>query len=176
MKDILDTDLPVVNLHPGELFVAQEPTLIATLLGSCVSVCLFCPKQKTGAMCHGVMPIRPDLSVEDSFRFVETSVRYMIDVLTNGNRSCPNAALEAKIFGGADVLDVHFGPATDARSIGSMNIKAAREVLERYNVAVAVEKVGGVHGCKLFFYSHTGEVLLRRIPRSSVPKVKMNAS
>ena len=169
MKDILDTDLPVVNLHPGELFVAQEPTLIATILGSCVSVCLFCPKQKTGAMCHGVMPTRPDLSVEDSFRFVETSVHYMVEILTNGNLLCSNAGLVAKIFGGADVLEVRFGPASDARSIGAMNIKAAREALARYNVPVAVEKVGGVNGCKLFFYSHTGEVLLRRIPRSSVP-------
>lgn len=169
MKDILDTELPVVNLHPGELFVAQEPTLIATILGSCVSVCLFCPKQKTGAMCHGVMPTRPDLSVEDSFRFVETSVHYMVEILTNGNLLCSNAGLVAKIFGGADVLDVRFGPASDARSIGAMNIKAAREALARYNVPVAVEKVGGVNGCKLFFYSHTGEVLLRRIPRSSVP-------
>jgi chemotaxis protein CheD len=169
VKDILDTELPMVSLHPGELFVAQEPTLITTILGSCVSVCLFCPRQKIGAMCHGVMPVRANLSVEDSFRFVESSVRYMVEILTHGNVFCPNAGLVAKIFGGADVLDVHFGPATDARSIGSMNIKAAREVLARYNVSVAVEEVGGVHGCKLFFYSHTGEVLLRRIPRSSVP-------
>ncbi|MFH1019375.1 MAG: chemotaxis protein CheD, partial [Pseudomonadota bacterium] len=59
--------------------------------------------------------------------------------------------------------------ASDARSIGAMNIKAAREALARYNVPVVVEEVGGVHGCKLFFYPHTGEVLLRRISRSSVP-------
>ena len=169
ISDILDTDLPVVNLHPGELFVAQEPTLIATILGSCVSVCLFCPRQKTGAMCHGVMPVRADLDVEDSFRFVESSVRYMVEILTHGDVLCPNAGLVAKIFGGADVLDFRFGPATDARSIGAMNIKAAREALARYNVSIAVEKVGGMHGCKLFFYTHTGEVLLRRIPRSSVP-------
>ena len=169
MTDILDTDLPVVNLHPGELFVAHEPTLIATLLGSCVSVCLFCPRQKTGAMCHGVLPVRADLRVEDNFRFVESSVRYMVDILTNGNMFCPNAGLVAKIFGGADVLDVSLGPAADTQSIGAMNIKAAREALARYNVPVAVEEVGGVQGCKLFFYSHTGEVLLRRIPRSPVP-------
>lgn len=166
MKNLLDTDLPVVNLHPGELFVAQEPTLITTLLGSCVSVCLFCPKQKTGAMCHGVMPVRSDLKIEDSFRFVDTSVRYMVEILTHGDVLCPNAGLVAKIFGGADVLDVRFGPMTDGRSIGAMNIKAAREALARYHVPVSVEKVGGVHGCKLFFYTHTGDVLLRRIPRS----------
>lgn len=168
MKDILDTDLPVVNLHPGELFVAQEPTLIATILGSCVSVCLFCPRQKTGAMCHGVMPVRENLTVEDSFRFVESSVQYMVEVLTHGNVFCHSAGLVAKIFGGADVLEVRLGPATDASSIGAMNIKTAREVLARYNVPVAAEEVGGVQGCKLFFYSHTGEVLLRRIPRASV--------
>jgi len=170
MRDILNTNLPVVNLHPGELFVAQEPTLISTILGSCVSVCLFCPKQKTGAMCHGVMPVRADLTMEDSFRFVETSVRYMVDILTRGNMLCPSTGLVAKIFGGADVLDVHFGPANDSRSIGSMNITAAREALARYDVAVAVEEVGGIHGCKLFFYSHTGDVLLKRIPRASVPE------
>ena len=169
IRDILDTDLPVVNLHPGELFVAQEPTLITTILGSCVSVCLFCPRQKTGAMCHGVMPVRADLDVEDSFRFVESSVRYMVEILTHGDVLCPNAGLVAKIFGGADVLDFRFGPATDARSIGAMNIKAAREALARYNVSIAVEEVGGAHGCKLYFSTHTGEVLLRRIPRSSVP-------
>ncbi len=169
IKAILDTDLPVVNLNPGELFVAREPTLITTLLGSCVSVCLFCPRQQTGAMCHGVMPVRADLSMEDSFRFVESSVRYMVEILTHGDVLCPNAGLVAKIFGGADVLAVHFGPATNARSIGSLNIKAAREALARYNVSVAVEEVGGVCGCKLFFYSHTGEVLLRRFSRSSVP-------
>lgn len=169
MKEIMDTGLPVVNLHPGELFVAHEPTLITTILGSCVSVCLFCPRQKIGAMCHGVMPVRPDLGVEDSFRFVESSVRYMVEILTNGNVLCSNAGLVAKIFGGADVLDVRFGPATDARSIGAMNIKAARETLARYHVSVAVEEVGGMQGCKLFFSSHTGEVLLRRIPRSSGP-------
>jgi chemotaxis protein CheD len=93
----------------------------------------------------------------------------MVEILTHGDVLCPNAGLVAKIFGGADVLDFRFGPATDARSIGAMNIKAAREALARYNVSIAVEEVGGVHGCKLFFYTHTGEVLLRRIPRSSVP-------
>ena len=121
-------------------------------------------------MCHGVMPVCTDLGAGDSFRFVATSVRYMVDILTNGSLFCPGDGLVAKIFGGADVLDAHFGPATEARSIGSLNIKAAREALARDNVSVVVEKVGGVHGCKLFFYSHTGEVLLRRIPRSFVAR------
>ncbi|MGV1099548.1 chemotaxis protein CheD [Thiovibrio sp. JS02] len=159
-------DLPVVNLHPGELFIATEPTLITTILGSCISVCLFCPRQKAGAMCHGVMPERADLAQEDNFRFVESSVRYMVEVLTHGNPYCPNAGLVAKVFGGADVLEMRFAAAGKVNTIGSLNIKAAREALAKFNVNVAVEKVGGVHGRKLFFYTHTGDVLLKRIPRS----------
>lgn len=165
MKETLDTDLPVVNLHPGELFVANEPTLITTLLGSCVSVCLFCPRQKIGAMCHGVLPMHSDQSIENSFHFVDTSVHYMVEVLT-GNAFCPDAGLVAKVFGGADVLDVRLGKGQKPETIGAKNIQAAREALNKYNVNIAVEKVGGVYGCKLFFNTHTGDVLLRRISRS----------
>ncbi|MDH5299441.1 MAG: chemotaxis protein CheD [Desulfobulbaceae bacterium] len=155
-----------MNLHPGELFVASEPTKITTLLGSCVSVCLFCPRRKIGAMCHGVMPVRrADLCQEESFRFVESSVRYMVEVMSPGNLFGSSTGLVAKVFGGADVLG-RVNKERNGETIGAMNIRAAREALIRCGVEIAVEKVGGVYGCKLFFYTHTGEVLLRRIPRS----------
>ncbi len=157
--------LPVVNLHPGELFIAQEPTIITTILGSCVSVCLFCPQQKIGAMCHGVMPERKD-AVEDSFRFVDSSIRYMVDILTKGRKICPAAHLVAKLFGGADVLEVSFAMGKKSKTIGALNIESARKALEKQDVPISVEKVGGVHGRKLFFYTHTGEVFIKRLQRS----------
>lgn len=166
MKRGPQADLPIVNLHPGELFVAQEPTLVTTILGSCVSVCLFCPKQKIGAMCHGVMPTRSDMSKADSFRFVESSVRYMVEVMTGSKKLCPNSGLVAKIFGGADVMALQFGLGKKMPTIGAQNITAARDVLEKLNVSVIVERVGGNQGCKLFFQTHTGEVFMKRIPRS----------
>lgn len=162
--NLLYKNLPVVSLHPGELFVAQEPTIITTILGSCVSVCLYCPVKKIGAMCHGVMPFSPDGAAENSFRFVNRSVSYMADVMT-GLHGLSCAKLEAKLFGGADVFSVGEGQRRKAPTIGEQNIDAARVSLKKRGIPVIVEKVGGVNGRKLFFYTHTGEVYLRRISR-----------
>ncbi|MFZ5774577.1 MAG: chemotaxis protein CheD [Thermodesulfobacteriota bacterium] len=163
--DPLQTDLPQVHLHPGELFVAQEPTLITTILGSCVSVCLYCPVSKAGAMCHGVMPAQQEHDA-DSFRFVDTSVSYMVEVMARQRHfSC--AKLEAKLFGGADVLSSLMNGEFSSPSIGSQNILAAKAALKKHGVPIVNEHVGGDRGCKLFFYTHTGEVYLKFISRSS---------
>ncbi|MEW6500323.1 MAG: chemotaxis protein CheD [Thermodesulfobacteriota bacterium] len=162
--DPLQTELPVVNLHPGELFVAKEPTLITTLLGSCVSVCLYCPTVRTGAMCHGVMPER-QTHHEESFRFVDISVSYMVEVMAR-QRGFSCAKLEAKLFGGADVLSLKLGLGREMPSIGAQNIMAARTALRKHGVPIVTEHVGGDRGCKLFFYTHTGEVYLKLLQRT----------
>lgn len=161
-------DLPLVNLHPGELFVAQKPTIINTILGSCVAVCLYCPPLKMGAMCHGVMPFRPR-GAADSFRFVDSSISYMVDALAR-QHGLVFSSLEAKLFGGADVLDLKLEVQREMPAIGAQNIDAARKSLEQYGVPIIVEKVGGDSGYKLVFYSHTGDVFLKRVSRVTTRK------
>jgi len=157
-------DLPMVNLHPGELFVAREPTVITTVLGSCVSVCLYCPRRRIGAMCHGVMPSRDERSPEDTFRFVDSSVSYMAQVLGREPESYSRSTLVAKLFGGADVLKARGWSA--APSIGAQNIAAARQALERHGIGISAERVGGKNGYRLYFYTQTGEVYVRMVKRS----------
>lgn len=159
-----EADLPVVNLHPGALFVAQEPTLVTTILGSCVSVCLFCPQRKIGAMCHGIMPSRDEQYDQESFRFVDSSVTYMVEVLRQGLGGCHGVDLVAKLFGGAEVLMAQGRP--DVLSIGARNITAAREALSRHGISLSAERVGGREGYRLYFYTHTGEVFVRSVKRS----------
>lgn len=161
-------NLPLVNLHPGELFVPQKPTIITTILGSCVAVCLYCPLLKMGAMCHGVMPFRPKGAV-DSFRFVDSSISYMVDALAR-QHGLVCSSLEAKLFGGADVLDLKLEVERGMPAIGAQNIDAARELLDQYGVPIIAEKVGGDSGYKLVFYSHTGDVFLKRISRIKTRK------
>jgi len=163
--DPLQTELPLVNLHPGELFVAKEPTLITTLLGSCVSVCLYCPASQVGAMCHGVMPEK-QAHHEESFRFVDTSVSYMVEVMAR-QRGFSCAKLEAKLFGGADVLSLKLGLANPTPTIGAQNIQSAKAALKKHGVPIVTEHVGGDRGCKLFFYTHTGEVYLKLLQRAT---------
>jgi len=149
--------LPHVILHPGEIFIAKKPALISTLLGSCVSVCLHCPAQNIGAMCHGILPSQgANKNPKDLFRFVEDSVAHMVYELTDKTGNCATSGLVAKIFGGANVLKSHKGE--NQSDIGGQNILAARQALKKNNIGIAVERIGGNHGCKLVFLPHTGEV------------------
>ncbi|MBF0293291.1 MAG: chemotaxis protein CheD, partial [Nitrospinae bacterium] len=41
---------------PGEIAVTKQPSVIATLLGSCVAVCLYNTKGQYGGMNHYMLP------------------------------------------------------------------------------------------------------------------------
>ncbi|MBU0485282.1 MAG: chemotaxis protein CheD [Proteobacteria bacterium] len=161
----LHTDLPVVMLRPGELHVADKPTLISTILGSCVAVCLYSPRKKVGAMCHGVMPNSDQK--EECARFVDCSINQMVSELVS-RYGVVCSELEAKVFGGATGFDRRNQPGRQLVSIGRQNIESARRCLNEYGVPVLVEKVGGEKGCKMFFYSHTGEVLMKYLSRQNI--------
>ncbi len=43
-------------LEPGYIFMTKKPTVISTVLGSSVAVCIFDPKRKIGGMNHFLFP------------------------------------------------------------------------------------------------------------------------
>ena len=52
------SDLIDIFLQPGEYFVADAGYQIRTMLGSCVSITLWHPKSRIGAMSHFLLPSR----------------------------------------------------------------------------------------------------------------------
>ena len=147
-----------VFLQAGEVFMSDEPTAVTTLLGSCISVCMFDPQTKRGAMCHGALPNAPVVLHEDPFRFVDEAVLYLIERYKR--MGVPPERLVVKVFGGADVLsrssDVY-------ASIGRQNTMAALETLGWQGLTVSVRETGGDSGRKIVFVTHTGEVFLKRL-------------
>ncbi len=81
-----------VNIGIGELHVATEPTVISTILGSCVSVCLFDPVGKAGGMNHILLPGKADLKAFD------LPARFGINVLL-----IPVGTCLSKLIQGADL-------------------------------------------------------------------------
>jgi chemotaxis protein CheD len=72
------------------------------------------------------------------------------------------ADLQIKVFGGAEVLiPGQYGAAGE--SVGMQNIKAAFDALQARGLRVTASDVGGSRGRKLVFFTHTGEVLLKRL-------------
>ncbi len=150
-----------VYLMPGELHIAEKPARVTTVLGSCVSVTLFCRRLRIGAICHSILPEcrhRKDCKgvCEDSFKYVDCSIRHMLFCFRRQGISFNEIAV--KLFGGADLLS-----SKRESAIGSMNVSKALEVIKEKHLGLLAADVGDAFGRKLIFYTHTGDVYIKRL-------------
>jgi len=148
--------VPSVYLFPGELIATSDPSVISTVLGSCVSVCLLDPVTRSGGANHFLLPhlTRGDGS---SCRFGRTAMEMLIARMLS--LGCQKRNLTARIFGGASQFDV----SSDRISIGQQNVQVATRFLEDEGIPILVQEVGGARGRKLVFHTETGEVFVRTL-------------
>lgn len=159
------TLLPDLNLQPGELYLARSPSILRTILGSCVGITFWSSRIGAGALCHGVLPrcpaIRPaNFDVSEGHRYVDFCIRYLaqqFDALGARRQD-----VEVKVFGGADVLPVD-SIRSDRPTVGAQNCQVAIEILAEEGFRVSASDLGGIRGRRIHFHTGTGEVLLHRL-------------
>jgi chemotaxis protein CheD len=165
----LQTEIPVFYLQPAEVFFSQAPSLVMTVLGSCISVTMFCARLGFGGICHVLLPkCRTDSCDEEcreAYRYMDCSIKRMIKRFAAEGVKSPE--IEVKIFGGSDILAVEGG--RKFVTVGKQNIEVARKTLIDEGMKVRASHVGGTFGRKIVFFTHTGEVLMKKIKRSALP-------
>lgn len=150
-------ELERIYLLPGRHVVAEKPTLVTTVLGSCVSACLWDDVRGIGGVNHYLFPAGDADGVEGD-RFANSAIAVLLDGLLG--LGAIRSRLKAKIFGGARVL----GPARGVGSdLGSRNAKAATTILERLGIPVVASDVGGERGRKLVFRTDEGSAWVRKL-------------
>lgn len=155
--------IPEIYVQPGETHLVHEPTVLRTVLGSCVGITFLIPRLQVGAICHPMLPVYPtkptDGGVAAGRRYVDYAIRDLCRQFDQlGAR---RAETKVKIFGGGDVLMV----STDSSrpTVGKMNIETALRVLEEEGFLIAAHSLGGTAGLNIHFHTGTGEVLVRRL-------------
>ncbi len=156
----LQTNLPIIYLKPGEIYLGEQPTVVTTILGSCVSLIFFNQLHRLGAICHAVLP--EDVHQEGSFRFVDHSFYWMLEQFQSQGIALQQ--IQVKLFGGADVLECYQGRCQTV-TVGQQNIQRALKMLEAHGLQVQASDLGGSVGRKIFFFTHTGEVLLKQVQK-----------
>lgn len=159
----LETKLPgagnreQVYLLPGQLHVSAVPCQIKTILGSCVSICLWDKRRSTGGMNHFLLPCCAE-GQRTSLRYGDEAIRELIErMLALGCRQ-PN--LRAKIFGGGAILtnrDCY------ARSLGAQNVAFALSLMKRARIPVIAQETGGPAGRKVIFNTDDGMAWSQRV-------------
>jgi chemotaxis protein CheD len=149
----------MVFLLPGEMFTAERPLRIKTVLGSCVAIIMRAPKHGLAAMSHCMLPAVGDagrpLPRSEALRYVDATVEIMLHQFAARGIACEE--LEVKLFGGAQRLDAA------TYSIGSRNVQAARSALARHGVAVSSSATGGKRGTVIEFDTGSGAVWVKRL-------------
>lgn len=147
-----------VYLHPGHLHISPEPAAVTTILGSCVSVCVYDRAAGIGGINHYLLPFWSGNGTS-SPRFGNVAMKALVErVLTLGGR---RASIEAKVFGGACVLAAFRMP--QGRHLGDHNVDCALEALAAEGIPVVARDTGGERARKLVFHTDTGAAWLREI-------------
>lgn len=163
----------VINLGIGEIFLGRSPKIIGTILGSCVSVCLFSKKQKMGGMIHFALPDRSHAtnSTRNDLNFGDSAILFLYQELHRISQG-PINDLSAKIVGGASVMN----ELAHASSIGDLNVQIARNALRELGITIVGEDVGGTSGRKVYFYTDNGRLRVSKMEETtSSTKKKIRA-
>ena len=160
-------ELEVVDLPPGQIYVAKRPMLLRTILGSCVSATFWSPRLQVGALCHGLLPICPfpwksrtAAAETEGYRYVDFSVRALSHLFESFGLD--RHEIEVKLFGGADVIPI-FSSRKDKPTVGALNAKCALEIVEQEGLTVCSHDLQGTRGRKILFNTQTGDVFVRKL-------------
>lgn len=170
MEDF-ESEIEEVYLQPGEMFLARRPTVIRTLLGSCVGIAFWNKRLGVGALCHAMLPrcpqgLSPRIRPEVGYRYVDYAIH---DIARQFEAvGARRHEIEVKVFGGADVL-LSGSDMSSRDTVGSLNCDRALEVLNAEGFRIIASSLRGITGVNIYFNTANGEVLLRRLQQGGEP-------
>lgn len=143
-----------IYLHPGALWAEPAAAAITTVLGSCVSVCLWDPHTTYGGINHFILPHG---GAVQSARYGNHALPMLLERMLE--LGAQRETLLACVFGGASVM-----PGTaPGPTLGSRNVAEALDFLTRNGIALLRQDVTGRQGRKLTFRTTDGSTLIRKL-------------
>ena len=156
-----DFKLEAVKILPGQYHAASGPVGMSTVLGSCISTCLWDPALRIGGMNHFMLPGDNGTAgspVTKSARFDVYAMELVInDMLKLG---AERRRLVAKVFGGGRLLR-GFG----TLDVGGRNCAFVLEFLKTEGIPVLAQDLLDNYPRKVHFSPDSGKVLLKKLDR-----------
>lgn len=143
-------------LIEGTILVSIEECHVTTVLGSCVSVCLWDHMLKIGGINHYLYTLWNGNGLPTP-RYGNVAIPKLIKKFLLFGSKKKN--LKAKIFGGANVLSLSNN---GVKSAGSSNIMLAEDMLKEEGIPIIASDTGGHYGRKIRFNTKDGVVMVKR--------------
>jgi chemotaxis protein CheD len=158
-----------IHVIGGDCWNSSDPnTLFTTVLGSCVSACIYDPVRAIGGMNHFILPFGGDHVPQDAKnRYGQVAMRTLVDGLIR--HGAKRERLEAKLYGGRSNNPDGAGP-------GVINAAFAKEFLRMEGIRLIEARLGEDLARWVCFIPATGEVKVRETSDpgalwATIPKV-----
>lgn len=151
-------NIEAVKILPGEYYVTGRDMVLVTVLGSCVAACIRDRMSGIGGMNHFLLPDnRQDVGpVGLAGRYGTYAMELMINQLLKAGARRSN--LEAKVFGGANVLR-----GFTVANVGQRNSDFVMEYLQTENIALVAHDLLDIYPRKVYFFPSTGRTLVKKL-------------
>ena len=169
--ETIDNHLRVI-LDPGEYYTSCVPVTISTLLGSCVSACLFDPVNKVMGMNHFMLSYKRysldmPMSLTEAGRYGVQSMELLINEMLE--LGAEKRFLKAKAFGGSTIIDRN-SETTNFKCVGEVNSRFIREFLDFEKIPLMAVNLGGKEGRVIHFSYGDFSVYVRRMKNTDKTK------
>ncbi|MCI7476745.1 MAG: chemotaxis protein CheD [Selenomonadales bacterium] len=134
----------LIKVGMADFKVSRSPaTIISYGLGSCIGVSLYDPQTKIGGLLHIMLPdSKQSRATDNPAKFADTGIPLMLDEVLKMGAS--RSRLVAKMAGGAQMFA--FANATDVMRVGSRNVAASKEILQKLGIRLVGEDTGANYG------------------------------
>jgi len=157
-----------IRIYPGELYVSRSDVIITTILGSCVSACMYDPVNRIIGMNHFLLSNKRyakhiPVCESEAGRYGIHAMELLINnMLKHGAR---RKNLHAKAFGGGSILQQSKGK-DNFFCVGDVNSKFIREFLKLEKIKLQASDLGGNTGRVVHFHFDDYSVFSKKIKPS----------
>lgn len=154
------------NIVQGEFDVSMDPDIVfTTVLGSCVSACLYDADVGIGGINHFLLPDSGGQG-QQSVKYGSMAMELLInEMLKSGAR---RQGIKVKLFGGARI-------GTLKNEIGQRNATFAHDYMKREGFEVVSESLGGTQARRLQFKPVTGHARINLVEAQDLSPEVMDA-
>ncbi len=153
---MIEDDVKIVKI--GEIAIGQAAGSLACIgVGSCIIIILYHPPTKIGGFAHIILPSKEFASNNaNPLRFPEEALGELLNRMKD--MGAVKSEMWSKIVGGASLF-----AQLSARSIGTLNVRASRDVLAKSGIPIIAEDVLGNSGRSVYLNLNDGTVRVRKI-------------
>ena len=149
-----------VKILPGEFFVAADDIVISTVLGSCVSACLWERASGVGGMNHFMLPDGKETDPTGlAGRYGVFAMEQLINELMK--RGARKNTIEAKVFGGGRVM-ANF----TSFDVGKRNSDFVMQFLRTEGIRVTSQDLLDVYPRRVAFFPASGRALCKKLAQA----------